>query len=104
MPPAAPDSDTFHHIATYLHHILMHVVNRAVKGQSLQAGGLAPYCTRFGYVPSDSYISAHIHTHAIRYCKRGCERADPAHIKSSKERVKGIDYVNSTRLILQYIV
>ena len=73
--------------------------------RSIQAVGLAslaPCCTRFGYLPSHSYISAHIHTHAIRYCKQGCERANLAHMKSSKERVKGTDYVNSTRLIVQY--
>ena len=40
--------------------------------------------------------------HALRCCKQGCEGADLAHMKNSKERVKSTDYVNSTRLILQY--
>ena len=40
----------------------------------------------------------------IRCCKQGCERvgherADLAHVKSSKESVKGTDYGNSTCLI-----
>ena len=48
---------------------------------------------------SHSYIPAHMH--AIRCCKQGCERADLAHMESSKEKVKGTDYVNSMRLILQ---
>ncbi len=72
----------------------------------LQVGGgggglasLAPCCTQFGYLPSHSYIPAHMH--AIRCCKQGCERTDLAHMKSLKERVKGTDYVNSTSLILQ---
>ena len=60
---------------------------------------LASCCTRFTYNPSHSYIPAHMH--AIRCCKQGCERADLAHIKSSK-RVKGTDYVHITRLILQH--
>ena len=62
----------------------------------------APCCTRFRYLPLHSYIPAHIHMHAIRCCKQGCERTDLAHMKSSKERIKGTDYVNSTCLILQY--
>ena len=39
--------------------------------------------------------------HAIWCCKQGCERVDLAHMNSSKERVKGTDYVNCTCLILQ---
>ena len=81
-PPAAPDLNTFHRcdIATYLHTytcMLKGVVNGAVKGQTLQAGGLAslaPCCTRFRYLPSHSYIPAHIHMNAIRCCKQGCVR------------------------------
>ena len=66
---------------------------------SIGLASLAPCCTRFGYLPSHSYIPAHMHI--IKCCKQGCERADLAHMKSSKERLKGTDYVNSTRLILQ---
>ena len=39
--------------------------------------------------------------HAIRCSKQGCERADLTHMKNSKERVEGTDYVNSMHLILQ---
>ena len=49
---------------------------------SLQAGGLAlldPCCTRFGYLPSHSYIPAHMH--AKKCYEQGCESADLAHIK-----------------------
>ena len=35
--------------------------------------------------------------HAIRCCKQGCERADLA--KSSKERVKGVLYSPSKKLV-----
>ena len=73
----------------------------------LQAGGLLrspPAAPDSDTFHPHSYISAHIYMHAIRCCKQGCERADLAHMKSSKERVKGTDYVNSTSLILQYIV
>ena len=45
-----------------------------------------------------SYIPAHMHA-----IKQGCERADIAHMKTSKERVKGTGYVNSTRLILPVV-
>ena len=42
------------------------------------------------------------HMHVVRCCKQGCfEMADLANMKSSKERVKGTDYVNSPCLILQ---
>ena len=37
--------------------------------------------------------------HAIRCCKQGCERADLAHMKSSKERVKGFLYSLSKKLV-----
>ena len=98
-PPAAPDSDTFHHIATYLHTYtctLYGVVNWGYERSDLASGGggacftrpllhpirniylqavglasLAPCCTRFGYLPSHSYISAHIHMHTIWCCKLG---------------------------------
>ena len=66
----------------------------AIANYIVQARGLASlthYCTRFGYLPSHNYIPAHMH--AIRYYKQDCERADLAHMKSSKERVKGTDYV-----------
>ena len=56
-------------------------------GASRQHGSPPAYVP--GYLPSHSYISAHIHMHAIRCCKQGCERADLAYMKSSKERVKG---------------
>ena len=66
------------------------------------AGGLAlltPCYTQFGYMYLPyMYIPAHMH--AIRCCKQGCERADLVHVKSSKERVKGTDYANSTHLVL----
>ena len=68
----------------------------------LQAGGSLrspPAAPNSPLLPSHSYIPAHMH--AIRCCKQGCERADLAHMKSSKERVKGTDHVNSMRLILQ---
>ena len=68
----------------------------------LQAGGslhLPPAVPNPPLLPSHSYISAHMH--AIRCCKQDCERADLAHMKSSKERVKGTDYVNSIGLTLQ---
>ena len=52
-----------------------------------------------GYLPSYSYMPAHMH--AIRCSKQGCERADLTHMKNSKERVEGTDYVNSMHLILQ---
>ena len=51
----------------------------------------------YNVLPSHSYIPAHMH--AIRCCKQGCERTDLAHMKSSKEREKGTDYVNSTHLM-----
>ena len=70
-----------------------HYNNNDIQGGSLRSPPAAPY------LPSHNYIPAHMY--AIRCCKHGCERADLAHMKSSKERVKGTDYVNSTYLILQ---
>ena len=36
------------------------------KGVDNRGAELAPCCTRFGYLPSHSYIPAHIHMYAIR--------------------------------------
>ena len=62
----------------------------------IQAGGSHFARPQFGYLPSHSYIPAHMHV--IRYYKQGCETADLVYMKSSKERVKGTDYVNSMSL------
>ena len=64
LPPAAPDSDTFHHIATYLHHIHMHAI-KCCK----QSSEWADLASRGTHPPAASdldtfnHITTYLHTY-----------------------------------------
>ena len=83
---------------------LVHVVCHNII--IIQAGGLTLLTTPPLLHPIQHHIARCIlaHIHAIRCCKQGCERADLAYMKNPKERIKGTDNVNSTHLIMQYVV